>query len=71
MAAPVRYRRSGAFSFSGYGEGMRKLAILTVLLGGSGLGAVEAVRWNESFVAAQVAARESGKPILALFWAEW
>ena len=30
-----------------------------------------AVEWNESFVETQVAARKSGKPILALFWAEW
>ena len=50
---------------------MRQLTILALLLGGSSLGATEPVRWNESFVAAQVAARDSGKPILALFWADW
>ena len=48
---------------------MRVPAALALLLSTSLASA--AVEWNDSFVQTQIAARKSGKPILALFWAEW
>jgi hypothetical protein len=48
---------------------MRVLAIGALLL--MGAAASSSVRWHQTFVGTQAAARKSGKPILALFWAEW
>ena len=37
----------------------------------TGAAAEESVRWGGSFEGARKASAESGKPLMALFWAEW
>ncbi|MFQ5844446.1 MAG: hypothetical protein ACE5JG_05590 [Planctomycetota bacterium] len=49
---------------------MRRVAGLLVLITGS-FAADEGVRWRGSFEGTVEAAQESGRPVLALFWAEW
>ena len=48
---------------------MRSLALGALLLVGAA--APPSVKWHDTFVETHAAARKSGKPILALFWAEW
>jgi hypothetical protein len=46
-------------------------AFLAVLALASGVANAETVEWKTDLPAALESAREDGKPVLALFWAEW
>ena len=46
-------------------------AAWVLLLLATGAAAEESVRWGDSFEGARKASAESGKPLMALFWAEW
>jgi hypothetical protein len=49
---------------------MRRIVCLLVLTTGS-FAADDGVRWETSLRKGRQAARKSGKPVLALFWADW
>ncbi|MFB3066889.1 MAG: hypothetical protein ACE10D_10305 [Planctomycetota bacterium] len=49
---------------------MTRAAWILLLLA-TNAAAEDAVRWGDSFEGARKASAESGKPLMALFWAEW